>query len=434
MQAEQRPRAKLQRKCACGGKCHDCKSGGEEEQGTASRVLVAAALGRQRRGRGSARRIRAAPGRRLGAPSSSRRAEPAGPVAAEQDSAAGRRLAARGTRRRARRPSGDPGAADPGIAGLGGGRRRRPGAARGGTARGLAEAGPTGFLPGDLHRLRAGTGEGGRGATPHGRRSPGIIVAGVTLGTTTLSSGSRISTTATRRFRGRAGRSPARARSPTASATTTRPPRRRRRSSRRPPRSSPGRRSRSCPRRARPRSCRSTSVIDPATLHSRLNTKRTQWASTTTARRPRSPATSPAGSAQGGGPGGGGTLNDDTRDASGFLEVTRDAAGTSVTIKPKLTFKSTTPSTSARGTRRPGRQGITVPMSILEATENRFGKVYAADVPLDVEHPGPGALGGPSRCRSRRRRRPRRCRTTSSRRPGRRRRPARCSASAPARA
>lgn len=397
VQAErERPRAQLQRKCACGGKCADCKSGGDEEQNAVSRLLslqrsagngaVAAALAGvvQRQDDDSEPLVEQA-------------AEPSGPTAAEEDSA-----------------SGDGG--DSLLGGLGGALGDLPaipglpsipglpnpfagGRAGGGSQEqergGLGEVGKKGILPGDLLGCRPAPTKAAAELL-HTEALTGIIALASTLGMTTLSiwlsylndkdpsmpragrsfAGSgeipdgfrdhhktaeaekEIVETAARELAG--GKA---ALLPAPGATTVVPV---------------------------------ASVIDPGILSSRINDpsdrmglKYDQPATTI-------PGNLAGGIGEGGGPGGGGGVDKDTRGATGFLEITRDAAGTSVTIKPKLTFKVHDTVDFC-----PGNlgglfaQGITVPMSILEATENRFGPVYAADVPLDVEHPGPGTPAGP---------------------------------------
>jgi hypothetical protein len=135
------------------------------------------------------------------------------------------------------------------------------------------------------------------------------------------------------------------------------------------------------------------SVLDPATLHTRLNDPNDVMGLDYDQPATTIPGNLAGGIGEGGGRGGGGTVNKDTRDVGGLLEITRDAAGTGITILPRLTFKIHDTVDFCPGNLGKGlAQGVTVPMSMLEATENRFGPVFAADVPLDVEHPGPSIV------------------------------------------
>jgi nucleoid-associated protein YgaU len=133
-----------------------------------------------------------------------------------------------------------------------------------------------------------------------------------------------------------------------------------------------------------------TSVIPAATLSARIGN-----ASDPMGLDYDSPATTIPGNIAGGiGSGGppGNTVSDpDTRGVAGALDLARDPTGTHLSITPALTFQVHDTVDFC-----PGALGglvaraETVPMSILEATEARFGTVFAADVPFDVSYPGPG--------------------------------------------
>jgi hypothetical protein len=133
-----------------------------------------------------------------------------------------------------------------------------------------------------------------------------------------------------------------------------------------------------------------TSVIPVTTLHTRLND-------------PADPMsliyddpvnTIPgnlAGGLSGGGPPGNTAFDPDTRDLDGTLNLSLDATGTSLTVTPSLTFMVHDTVDFCPGGLGTGLATVfTVPMSVLEATEGLFGPVFAADVPFDVIHPGPG--------------------------------------------
>jgi hypothetical protein len=133
-----------------------------------------------------------------------------------------------------------------------------------------------------------------------------------------------------------------------------------------------------------------TSIVAAAILASRINT-----ASDPMGLDFDSPATTIPGNIAGGigsgGPPGGTTPDPDRRAVAGVVQLDLDAAGTTLTITPRLTFFVHDTVDFC-----PGALGglaarvETVPMSILEATEARFGPVFAADVPFDVLYPGPG--------------------------------------------
>lgn len=135
-----------------------------------------------------------------------------------------------------------------------------------------------------------------------------------------------------------------------------------------------------------------TTVIPPATLATRIGDR--------TGADPMSleydsPATTIAGNIAGGigdgGPPGGTTLDPDTRGVDGSLGLTLDAAGTNLTVAPAVTFHVHDTVDFCPGALGGlAARAETVPMSILEATEGRFGPVFAADVPFDVDYPGPG--------------------------------------------
>ncbi len=93
----------------------------------------------------------------------------------------------------------------------------------------------------------------------------------------------------------------------------------------------------------------------------------------------------------GGGGGSGGSSAPDQRSVWGGISVTVDRAAETIQLTPGLVFfvQDTVDFD-------PGDLGsalartVTVPMSILEATGDRFGPTFAADVPLSVIFPGPG--------------------------------------------
>lgn len=131
-----------------------------------------------------------------------------------------------------------------------------------------------------------------------------------------------------------------------------------------------------------------TDLVPAATLHTRINDKADPMGLEYDA-----PATTIPGNIAGGiGDGGppGGPASRDTRGVTGSMRLTADHTGANITVEPDLTF-------SVHDTVDfcPGNLGRnlalveTVPMSILEATEARFGPVFAADVPFDVHYPGP---------------------------------------------
>jgi hypothetical protein len=132
-----------------------------------------------------------------------------------------------------------------------------------------------------------------------------------------------------------------------------------------------------------------TSVIPAATLTKRINDPADRMGLDYD-----SPATTIPGNIAGGiGSGGppGNTVSDpDTRDVGGSLQLGLDPGGANLTITPALTFKVHDTVDFCPGALG-GRlaRAETVPMSILEATEARFGTVFAADVPFDVSYPGP---------------------------------------------
>jgi len=132
-----------------------------------------------------------------------------------------------------------------------------------------------------------------------------------------------------------------------------------------------------------------TSLVPSATLLTRINSGTDPMGLDYD-----SPATTIPGNIAGGiGSGGppGGPTSKDTRDVTGSMQLTVDSAGTTLTVVPSLTFlvhDTVDFCPGALGGRL--AQVETVPMSILEATGARFGPVFAADVPFDVNYPGPG--------------------------------------------
>ncbi len=134
-----------------------------------------------------------------------------------------------------------------------------------------------------------------------------------------------------------------------------------------------------------------TDVVPAATLKKRLNDKADPMGL-----RYDSPATTIAGNlaggiGAGGAPGDTIALDPNTRDVDGALQLSLDNTGTNLTITPQLAFNIHDTVNFC-----PGNLGgligraETVPMSILEATEARFGPVFAADVPFNVNYPGKG--------------------------------------------
>src|SRR6266568_751649 len=133
-----------------------------------------------------------------------------------------------------------------------------------------------------------------------------------------------------------------------------------------------------------------TSLVGAATLTIRINTGTDPMGLDYD-----SPATTIPGNIAGGiGSGGppGNTVSDpDTRGVDGAMQLDLDASGTNLTVTPLLTFQvhdTVDFCPGALGGRLARVE--TVPMSILEATEGRFGPIFAADVPYDISYPGPG--------------------------------------------
>ena len=403
MQAErERPRAQLQRKCACGGKCADCKPGREEEQNAVSRLL---SLQRSAGNGAVAAALTGAVQRQDddSEPLVEQDAGPRGPLASEEESGSGGDDSLLGGLGGALGGAlGDlpaipglpslPGLPNPFAGGDGRGGSQEPEGPEGNERN---EVGKRSILPGDLVGCRPAPTKGAAELL-HTEALAGIIALASTLGMTTLSiwlqylnRNDPSMPRAGRSFAG-SGEIPdgfrdhhKTAESEKAIVETA-------------AKELAGPKIALLPAPGATALVPIASVIDPGILNARLNSD-----SDVMGLRYDQPATTIPGNlaggiGEGGGPGGGGSVNKDTRDATGFLEITRDPAGTSITIKPKLTFKIHDTVDFC-----PGNlgglvaQGITVPMSILEATENRFGPVYAADVPLDVEHPGPGTPAGP---------------------------------------
>lgn len=102
-----------------------------------------------------------------------------------------------------------------------------------------------------------------------------------------------------------------------------------------------------------------------------------------------------AGSIGAGGPPGHTRLDPDTRNASGNVTIIATpgaggAAGTVVVI-PQLTFHvHDTVDFCPGGLGSVAAQAVTIFMSRLEGTGARFGPVFAADVPFDIDYPGFG--------------------------------------------
>lgn len=133
-----------------------------------------------------------------------------------------------------------------------------------------------------------------------------------------------------------------------------------------------------------------TSVVPAAALSARINT-----ASDPMGLDYDSPASTIPGNIAGGigsgGPPGGTAPDPDTRGVDGVLVLSLDAGGTNLTITPALTFHVHDTVDFCPGALGGlAARAETVPMSVLEATEGIFGPVFAADVPFDVDYPGPG--------------------------------------------
>jgi outer membrane protein OmpA-like peptidoglycan-associated protein len=133
-----------------------------------------------------------------------------------------------------------------------------------------------------------------------------------------------------------------------------------------------------------------TSLIPSATFHTRINDGKDPMGLDYD-----SPATTIPGNIAGGigsgGPPGNTVADPDTRDVAGNIQLDLDPTGANLTLTPSLTFHvhdTVDFCPGALGGRLARVE--TVPMSILEATEGRFGPVFAADVPYDVSYPGPG--------------------------------------------
>jgi len=133
-----------------------------------------------------------------------------------------------------------------------------------------------------------------------------------------------------------------------------------------------------------------TSLVPAATLRTRINSGTDPMGLDYD-----TPATTIPGNIAGGigsgGPPGATSADPDTRGVVGSIELSVDPAGVTLTVTPLLTFLVHDTVDFCPG----ALGGIaarfeTVPMSILEATEGRFGTVFAADVPFDVQYPGPG--------------------------------------------
>lgn len=134
-----------------------------------------------------------------------------------------------------------------------------------------------------------------------------------------------------------------------------------------------------------------TAAMPAATLRKRLNDKSDKMGLAYDSPATTIPGNLAGGIGEGGAPGNTVAVDKDTRDVDGSLQLSLDTAGTSLTITPQLTFNCHDTVDFC-----PGNLGNliakaeTVPMSILEATEGRFGPVFAADVPLNVSYPGAG--------------------------------------------
>ncbi|MHB8630108.1 MAG: hypothetical protein ACYDBJ_28210 [Aggregatilineales bacterium] len=134
-----------------------------------------------------------------------------------------------------------------------------------------------------------------------------------------------------------------------------------------------------------------TSAVPAATLSKRINDKADPMGLNYDSPATTIPGNLAGGIGAGGKPGNTVALDPDTRDVDGTLQLSLDAGGTRLIITPALTFKVHDTVDFC-----PGNLGNvlaraeTVPMSILEATEARFGTVFAADVPFNVSYPGQG--------------------------------------------
>jgi outer membrane protein OmpA-like peptidoglycan-associated protein len=103
-----------------------------------------------------------------------------------------------------------------------------------------------------------------------------------------------------------------------------------------------------------------------------------------------------AGGVDGSGKGGRG-VDPDTRNASGDVVISvtdaTTSAGGTVSVTPSVRFQVHDTIDFCPGNIGDGLGRLeTVPMSRLEATEDSLGPVFAADVPFDIDYPGPGAV------------------------------------------
>lgn len=134
-----------------------------------------------------------------------------------------------------------------------------------------------------------------------------------------------------------------------------------------------------------------TSAVSAGTLTTRINDKSDPMGLNYDSPATTIPGNLAGGIGAGGKPGNTVGTDPDTRAVDGTLQLSVDNAGTNLTITPQLTFNAHDTVDFC-----PGNLGNiiaraeTVPMSILEATEARFGPVFAADVPLNVSYPGTG--------------------------------------------
>ncbi len=134
-----------------------------------------------------------------------------------------------------------------------------------------------------------------------------------------------------------------------------------------------------------------TSAVPAATLTTRINDKSDPMGLTYDNPATTIPGNLAGGIGSGGKPGNTVGTDPDTRAVDGNLQLSVDNTGTNLTITPQLTFNVHDTVDFC-----PGNLGSiiaraeTVPMSILEATEARFGPVFAADVPFNVSYPGAG--------------------------------------------
>jgi hypothetical protein len=134
-----------------------------------------------------------------------------------------------------------------------------------------------------------------------------------------------------------------------------------------------------------------SSIVGATTLAARINNDKDPMGLDFDA-----PATTIPGNIAGGigagGPPGGTAPDPDRRAVDGSVQLDLDPAGTTLTITPRLTFFVHDTVDFCPGFL--GASAVarveTIPMSILEGTEARFGPVFAADVPFDVLYPGPG--------------------------------------------